>query len=109
MNTITRYLVQLKPMRFVLLMFAVLTLVLRPMADADVVYSGWPMVTTLLVPVLVPLFFMLILLDALMAAVWKSESVEQEKQRYTFILRLNLSTAVILLLVWLPYYIALGR
>ena len=104
-----QFLIQLKPMRVALFLFVLTTIILKPMAGAEVAYSGWQIVPTLLVPILVPIFLMLVLLDTLMAAVWKSESVGEEKSRYQLILRVNLLSAGLLLVVWIPFYIALGR
>jgi predicted N-acetyltransferase YhbS len=94
-------------MRLLLLGAALLTLLLRPLAGAPVAYSGWPILTTLVMPVLVPLLFMLLMLDLMIASIWKSQSAGAELQRYRKIQLANLGVAAVLLLVWIPYYIAL--
>ena len=72
------------------------------------VYSGWPFVSTVLLPVLAPLIMMLLLLDALMGRVLMSDlsGVERARKRTTVIVNLILVAAVVLR--WLPYYMSLG-
>ncbi len=72
------------------------------------VYSGWPFVSTVLLPVLAPLIMMLLLLDALMGRVLMSDltGVERARKRTIVIVNLILVTAVVLR--WLPYYMSLG-
>lgn len=73
------------------------------------VYSGWPMVSTLLVPVVAPMVFMLLLLDALMGRVLMTDMHGAERDRRRMSVLVNLLLAAGLLLFWLPYYLALGR
>ena len=109
MKTLKQFLTQLKPMRVVLILFVLTAIILKPLAGAEVTYDDWQIVPTLLIPILVPIFLMLVLLDMIMAAVWKSESEGAEKSRYQLIMRVNLLAAALLLIVWVPFYIALAR
>lgn len=97
----------LRPLRVVLVLGAVVTMILRPEIGTPVAYEGWAMARTLLAPVLAPLFFMVLMLDALMSRVWMSEVQGAERDRLRLVVRADLVTAILLLLVWLPYFIAL--
>jgi len=83
-------------------------MVIRPEIGTPVAYSGWPMVSTLLMPILAPLFFMLLMLDALMSRVWMSEAQGMEYKRLRFVFRVDLLAAVLLLVFWLPFFSTLG-
>ncbi len=103
------FLGQLRPLRAALLLGAIITILGKPAAGTPVAYSGWEVVTTLLIPVLAPLFFMLLMLDALMSRVWMSEAEGDEWKRLRLVFRVDLIAGLVLLAYWLPYFIALGR
>lgn len=103
------FIMQLKPMRILLIACALLTIVLRPVPGSDVVYEGVEMFTTLLVPVFAPILFMLVLLDTLMSTIWVTQTEGDEKKRYRNNIIINLTVAGLLLYFWLPYIAALGK
>lgn len=72
------------------------------------VYTGWPLVVTVLVPVLAPIIFMLLLLDALMSRVWMIDKQGDEYMRPRAAVIINLLLVAGLLLFWVPYYLGLG-
>ena len=98
-----------KPMRIVLISLALLTLVLKAPLDMELSYQGWAMIRTLIVPVMPPLFFMVVLLDALIATIWFTQSQGQERTRYKTILIVNLSVATLLGAIWIPYFLEVLR
>jgi len=100
---------RLRPLRVALILGALITILLRPEAGTELSYEGWIMVRTLLAPVLAPLFFMLLMLDALMTRVWLSGAGEEERLRLRLVVRADLLTGLLLLLVWLPFFIQLGN
>jgi len=100
---------QLRPLRAALILGAIITILAKPAADSPVVYAGWEMVSSLLIPVLAPLIFMLLMLDALMSRVWMSEAEGDEWKRLRLVFRVDLIVGLVLLAYWLPYFIALGR
>ena len=102
-----QFLTELKPLRAVLILCALLTIILQPEPGTTPVYHGWNVVPTLLVPVLAPLFFMLLMLDSLMASMLRSQSTGEEQSRYRRIRNTDLIVGGLLLLAWLPYFIAL--
>lgn len=101
-------LLQLNPMRAALLAAALLTLAIRPLAEMGADYSGWQFVPNLFVPVLVPILLMVLLLDSLMATVWKSQSTGAELRRYRMIQRADLAVVVVLVVAWISFYAAIG-
>ncbi|HEX9627819.1 MAG TPA: hypothetical protein VGA00_12840 [Acidiferrobacterales bacterium] len=99
---------ELGVLRLVLVALALICLALMPPAGAAVGYSGWPLVRTVLVPVVAPLVFMVLLLDALMSAVFLADQRGPARRRYARILAVDLVAAGLLLVFWLPFYLALG-
>ena len=100
---------QLKPMRVLLVVWALLTILFRPEPGSEVVYEGAQMITTLLVPVIAPILFMLLLLDSLMSTIWVTQTEGDEKKRYRNNIIINLTVVGLLLYSWVPYIVALGK
>lgn len=100
---------QLRPLRAALILGAIITILAKPDVGAPVAYAGWEMVRTLLIPVMAPLFFMLLMLDALMSRVWMSEAEGDEWKRLRLAFRVDMIVGLVLLAYWLPYFISLGR
>ncbi|MGD8783791.1 MAG: hypothetical protein PVG75_05110 [Thioalkalispiraceae bacterium] len=94
----------LGPLRFALLSAVALSFILRPELGVKLSYEGWHVVTDLLVPVITPILFMLLLLDAIMAMVYRSDKSVEVKARYLRIVFINLILALALLFYWLPFY-----
>ena len=78
-------------------------LVLRPAPGTPPVYAGWDMIPTLVFPALVPLLFMVLLLDAIMSAV-QLASYPGERRRYRTVIGVSLGMALLLVLWWWPYF-----
>ncbi|MCG6886486.1 MAG: hypothetical protein LJE74_04700 [Proteobacteria bacterium] len=100
---------KLRPLRVVLLLGAIITIFLRPEIGTPVAYEGWGIVSSLLAPVLAPLFFMVLMLDALMSRVWMSEAEGAERDRLQLVVRIDMTIGVLLLIAWLPLFIALTK
>ena len=87
-----------------MLVFGSLVLVvLRPVPGTPAAYAGWEMIPTLLFPALVPLFFMGLLLDAIMGAV-QLASHPDRRARYRTVIGVDLGMALMLLLWWWAYF-----
>lgn len=93
----------LGPLRVMLVLGTLAVMLLRPAPGTPPVYSGWGMLPTLVVPALVPLFFMVLLLDAIMGAVWLASS-PGERRRYRTVIGVSLGMALLLVLWWWPYF-----
>ncbi|BAV34740.1 hypothetical protein SCL_2463 [Sulfuricaulis limicola] len=93
----------LGPLRLMLVLSVLALLVLRPAPGTPPVYAGWGMVSTLIAPALVPLVFMVLLLDAIMGGVWLA-SYPGERRRYQTVIGVSLGMALLLTLWWWPYF-----
>lgn len=93
----------LRPLRLMLLFGVLALLVLRPAPGTPPAYAGWDMVPTLIAPSLVPLFFMVLVLDAIMGAVWLA-SYPAERRRYQTVIGVSVCAALLLALWWWPYF-----
>ncbi|TAM47507.1 MAG: hypothetical protein EPN55_02025 [Gammaproteobacteria bacterium] len=108
MNTLKTFLRSLGPLRATLALGAILMLLLRPAPRTAAVFSGWALVPTFLAPVLTPMIFMGLLLDALMGVVLLVGQ-EGDRRRYRTVIVVDLVLAALLMFWWWPYYTALGR
>lgn len=97
----------LGPLRLALLICVVLALVFIPATGVRASFSGWALVTTVLIPVLTPILFLLLLLDALMSRVFLTDTQGVARRRFKRIVLINLLAALVLLIRWLPYYATL--
>lgn len=94
-------------LRWMLLTGVIAVIVLAPAPGTPAIYSGWPLVRSVLAPVLAPLLAMVLLLDALMARVFMSETEGNTRRRLRAIVTLDLILTGVLVLYWIPYYVGL--
>ena len=99
----------LRPMRVALLLVVLISIVFRPAPGTELVYEGWEVFQTLLLPVFSPILLMLLWLDSLIAKLWSTQTDGDEQKRYKMILRINLGLSLIFILVWYPYFKALSE
>ena len=104
MNSVLR---DLRPMRVFLLLTVLLSILFKPAPGTELIYEGWEVFTTLLIPVFSPILLMLLWLDSLIAKLWSTQTEGKEQKRYKMILRINLTLSIIFLAVWYPYFRAL--
>ncbi|MCW8900609.1 MAG: hypothetical protein OQK75_14125 [Gammaproteobacteria bacterium] len=97
----------LRPMRIVLLLTVLISIIFKPAPGTELVYEGWEVFSTLLLPVFSPILLMLLWLDSLIAKLWSTQTEGKEQKRYIMILRINLILSFIFILVWYPYFQAL--
>jgi hypothetical protein len=96
-------------MRIVLAIMTIISLLGAPEPGTQVVLSGWEMWPTLIVPVLAPILFMVLMLDALMGRVMMASVEGAARDRYRRIVVLNLVLGVVLAVYWAPYFMAIGK
>jgi hypothetical protein len=96
-------LLQIGPMRLLLLAIALTLVILAPDGSAREVREGWALVTNVLIPALSPVVLMGLLLDALMSRVWMIDAEITARSRYRRILWLNLAASGALVLAFVPY------
>lgn len=107
MNTLRRYAREFGALRITMWLLAMVALFLIPSPGARAVYDGWPLVTTVLVPVVTPMLFLGLLLDALMSRVFMADAEGEARRRLKRIMLINLIAAALLVARWLPFYAAL--
>ena len=103
------FFIDLRPMRVFLLVAVLISIIFRPAPGTEIVYEGWPVFSSLLLPVLSPIFLMLLWLDSLIAKLWSTQTEGKEQKRYKMILRINLILSLIFILIWYPYFKALAE
>lgn len=94
-------------LRVALIALVILDMLASPRPGTAVVYSGWEVVTTLILPVLAPILLQVLLLDALMGRILMSSAKGVERLRYRRIVTVNLVFAGALVLWWMPYFLKL--
>lgn len=99
-------LAQLGVLRLGMIVLALSTVVLAPSAGMHMETSGWGLVRTVLAPVLAPIMFMLLLLDAMMSRIFMADATGLARERLRHIVILDLALAAGLLAYWLPYFLA---
>ena len=97
----------LRPMRVALLLMVLVSIIFKPAPGTEIVYEGWEVFSTLLLPVFSPILLMLLWLDSLIAKLWSTQTKGEEQKRYKMILRINLISSLIFIIVWFPYFQAL--
>ena len=100
-------LTRLGTLRIVLALTVVVMLFASPAPGTHPVYHGWGMIPTLIVPTLAPIVFMVLLLDAMMSAVFMVDKRGAERARLKYIVFLHLLLAATLIAVWYPYFRAI--
>ena len=97
----------LRPMRVALILIVLISIIFKPAPGTELVYEGWAVFSTLLLPVFSPILLMLLWLDSLIAKLWSTQTEGKEQKRYKMILRINLGLSLIFIVVWYPYFRAL--
>lgn len=88
-------------LQFVALMF----IFVLPFAEPAWHPKGSDIVLGAVVPAMAPIIFILLMLDSLMCAVWKSESQSEEAAaKLAFSLRANLTVGIVLILFWIASF-----
>ena len=109
MDILVEFIKKLGPLRIALAGCAIIAIFFAPQPGMQLVLYGTGVFTTLLIPVLAPLIFMGLLLDALMSRVRHIDADIEEKKRYKLIIIVNLVLALTILITWLPFIFALRR
>ena len=102
---ITNLLSQMKPLRVMLAIIAIILCIFSPAAGTKADYEGIAVLQTLIMPALTPLVFMVLLLDALMNRVWLVDAKDDDAIKFRNIMRIDLLLVTIIFIVWIPYFI----
>jgi len=76
-------------------------------AGGDIVYSGWKMASTLIVPAMVPILFFVIWLDFLMAWVFRIDAQDGERERLGRVMVVDLVMVTVLTISWTGFFVKL--
>lgn len=98
----------LGPMRWFLLACALVLIVTVPAPGTRAVMHGPATLTTMVIPALAPIVLMVVLLDALMSAVFMIDKRGEPRARMKLALILNLACAGLLIAAWFPYFRAIA-
>lgn len=107
-NELKNLLATFGPLRWSLIAMVVVDMLLRPQPGSSQSYEGVHIATDLIAPVMSPILFMLLLLDAIMSMVYRSDKTGKVRARYLVIAFFDLSLAILFLLYWLPFFKALN-
>jgi len=107
MGKLSTFLSDLRPLRVGLYSIALVFCFFYPGAGTPTVYEGIGVLSTLIIPSLVPLVFMVLLLDSLMNRVWMGDNEGEVRKRYKTRMITGLLITLIVLIVWTPFYIAI--
>lgn len=94
----------MKPLRIILIGFAIALIILRPAVGTSMVYQGWAMVPTMLAPVMTPIIFMLIMLDSFMSKILMLDIPVDARAGLRRVMWINLMMGFVLLAYWAPYF-----
>jgi len=101
------FLAHLGALRIMLVVLALVLLFASPARGTRPDFHGWGMVPTLILPTLMPIVFMVLLLDVMMSAVFMVDKRGAERTRLRYIVFLELLLALTLMVVWYPYFRAI--
>jgi len=95
---------KLGALRGMLLSVLALLTVLAPFALETTGYEGWALVSTVIVPALVPIFFFVTLLDVLMSAIYRSSSDDDLRDKYQLVIKVEVVFLIIMISAWMPLF-----
>jgi hypothetical protein len=94
-------------LRWILLAVWLLVMVLRPAPGTPLEVEGWALVRTGIMPVLALMVLITLLLDTLMAWIYSLDAEVPEVRRLRRVIAVHAGAALLLILYWLPYFLAL--
>lgn len=106
-NALNTFLKDFGILRILLVLMAIIVIILRPAPGSDAARSGLEMIPTLVAPAMTPLVFMVLMFDFMMCRIRMSDELVRNKFRT--IGYIELAIALLLLIIWLPYFLAIGR
>ena len=97
------FLKSLGPLRFILLFSVVVLIFAAPFAGGKSIMHGWQMATTIIFPVMVPMYFFVLPLDMTMCGILMQDKSQNTRTNYKRIIWFEIILLIILLLAWLPF------
>jgi len=106
-KTIIVFLAQAGTIRNLLYFFAIIAIVFKPENSTTLDLEGLNFIPTLVLPVIAPLLVTGFFLDILMSRIYSSEQSDDIRDKFKNIIRVDLFFAIMLLILWVPYMIAM--
>ena len=98
---------ELGVLRIILILLAILNAFLSPKPGTAVSLDNWQhVITTLVAPAMAPLIFMVLLFDFMMCRIRMSD--ENQRDKFRRIGYIELTIALFLFIMWLPFFLAVG-
>lgn len=94
-------------LRLVLIATAILLAIFSTAPGTAAARSGWEMLPSLVLPALTPIVFMVLLFDFMMCRIRMSD--EAVRKKFSTISYIEIATALFMLLMWLPFFLTIGR
>ena len=94
-------------LRILLISGALAVVILVPKAGTEAARSGWEIIPTLIAPAMAPLVFMVLMFDFMMCRIRMSD--ESVRNKFRTIGFIELAVALFLFIMWLPFFLAIGR
>ena len=108
-NSYHQFIDQMGPLRLLLASTAIIITIFATKAGTSASYEGIEVITSLVIPALTPLIFLVLLLDALMNRVWQIDAADDTRQKYRNIMFVDLLIAGLLFIRWIPYFISIWQ
>ena len=96
-------------LRISLLALGIINSFLSPKAGTPISLECLAVIPTLVAPAAAPIIIMVILFDALMSKIRASDASGEESKKFKSIMWTELAVVAFMIIVWLPYYLAIGK
>ena len=104
-----KFLKELRALRVIMACITLLVIISSRFVGAEVHFSGWQMVPTLIIPAIVPILFFVILLDVLMTWVFRVDAEGDDRVRLGRIFVFDICLVAFLVIAWAGYFAALAN
>ncbi len=94
-------------LRLILIAFGLIIALLSPEPGTGVNLNDWHVISTLVAPAIAPLVFMVLMFDFMMCRIRMSDTAVKDKFRTIGFI--ELAVALFLFMMWLPFFLAIGR
>jgi len=94
-------------LRLVLIASGLIIAFMSPEPGTGVDLNGWRIIPTAVIPASTPLIFMVLMFDFMMCRIRMSD--EDVREKFSTIGYIELATALFLLIMWLPFFLSIGR
>jgi len=94
-------------LRIILIATSLIVALLSPEPGTSVDLEGWGIVPTAVIPASTPILFMVLMFDFMMCRIRMSD--ESVRKKFRTIGYLEFATALFLLIMWLPFFLSIGK